>query len=185
MEDNQLELLKEPLALGDIFSKSGLFPDAKTQSQAVVKIMAGRELGLSAFQSMSSIYIVNGKLAITANAMAGLVNRSKLYKYVVKSLTDEGCVIDIMKEDSLVGTSSFTNKDAAKAGLINRDNYKNFPRNMFFARALSNACRWYAPETIQGYYCTEELQDLGENINEPAKTTVTIDVPVEAKGDGI
>jgi DUF1365 family protein len=39
--------------------KSGLFPDVKTASQAVVKILCGKELGLSPFQSMKDLYIIN------------------------------------------------------------------------------------------------------------------------------
>jgi hypothetical protein len=181
MSENEISTeLKQPMELGEVFAKSGMFPDVKTQAQAVVKIMAGRELGLSAFQSMASIYIVNGRLALVAQAMSGLINKSKQYKYIVKSLTEDGCTIQIMKDDTEVGVSTFTNKDAAKAGLINKDNYKSYPRNMMFARALSNACRWYCPEVIQGYYCVEELQDLNEEII-PAKTTVAIDVNAEVK----
>jgi hypothetical protein len=174
--ENQLDILREPMELGEVFAKSGMFPDIKTQAQAVVKIMAGRELNLSPFQSMSSIYIVNGKLALVAQAMSGLINKSKQYKYVVKNLTDEACTIEIMKDDTLTGVSTFTIKDAAKAGLVNKDVWKNYPRNMLFARALSNACRWYCPEVIQGYYTYEELQDLGEPVGQPSKTTVEVEV---------
>ena len=64
-----------------------------------------------------------------------------------------------------------------------KDNYKNYPRNMYFARALSNACRWYCPEVIQGYYTVEELQDLNETVGVPAvglPAKTTIDITLEA-----
>ena len=130
---------------------------------------------------MASIYIVNGKLALTSKAMSSLIKRSKKYDYAVTKLDDLECSItffDIRDKDQRVplGVSTFTFKDAAKAGLANKDVWKNYPRNMLFARALSNGTRWYAPDSISGYYTVEEIEDLGENPLEPAKTTIELTV---------
>lgn len=168
--------LKEPMALGEVFAKSGMFPDVKSQAQAVVKILAGKELGLSPFESMASIYVVNGRLALTSKAMSGLIKRSKRYDYVIKKLDEKECTIAILREEQEIGISTFTMADAAKALLVNKENWKSYPKNMLFARAISNACRFYCPEIISGYYVTEELEDLGEVIT-PAKTTVSVEVP--------
>lgn len=172
-----LEILKEPMALGEVFAESGMFPDIKTQAQAVVKIMAGKELGLSAFESMASIYIVNGKLALTSKAMSSLIKKSKKYDYKIEKIDDTECSITFINSEdkSSIGTSTFTFKDAAKAGLVNKDVWKNYPKNMLFARALSNGARFYCPDSICGYYATEELQDL-EQETLPSKSVVTIDV---------
>lgn len=183
MPDNELsvyESLKEPMAIGEVFAKSGMFPDVKSQAQAVVKILAGKELGLSPFESMASIYVVNGKLALTSKAMAGLVKRSKKYDYVIKKLDDKECILSFVKDDAEIGISTFTFADGAKAGLVNKDNWKNYPRNMVFARALSNGCRWYCPEVVSGYYTTEEIEDLDDEVL-PQKTTVTLDIEGEGK----
>jgi hypothetical protein len=175
--------LKQPMAMGDVFVKSGLFPDVKSQAQAVVKIIAGKELGLTPFQSMSGIYFVNGKLALQVNVLSGLVRKSKKYDYKVLELTDEICKIEFIditeKEPKQLGISIFGKLDAAKAGLANKDNYKNYARNMYFARAFSNGARWFCPDAIQGYYSYEEMQDTETISNEPIKQTVTIEVPVE------
>lgn len=174
----QLETLKEPMALGEVFVQSGMFPDAKTQAQAVVKILAGRELGLSAFQSMSGIYLVNGKLALQANVMSSLIKRSKKYDYTVDEHTSEICKItfyDTSKNDGeLLGTSEFTIKDAARAGIVNNTNWKNWPKNMLFARALSNGARWYCPDVICGWHSTEEMQDIEPAVVEPMKTIIEL-----------
>ena len=178
----QMEVLKEPMALGEVFAKSGMFPDVKSQSQAVVKILAGRELMLSPFESMASIYIVNGKLALTSKAMAGLLKKSKIYDYKIDKLTDEECTISLLKKDSEgtseIGKSTFTFKDAAKAGLVNKDVWKSYPKNMLFARAITNLTRFYCPEVISGYYVKEELDDLDEVV-----TPVTSLIEVTAEGE--
>ncbi len=184
---NNLDILKEPMALGEVFAESGMFPDIKSQSQAVVKIMAGKELGLSAFQSVSGIYMVNGKLALQAGVMSSLIKRSTKYDYTVDELTVEDCKItfyDISKAEArFLGESKFSTKDAAKAGLINKDNWKNYPRNCLFARALSNGARWYCPDIICGWYTAEELQDIEEPPISPMKSVIEVTLDGEVKND--
>ena len=187
--ENEVQIideLKAPTQLGEIFASSGLFTDIKKASQAVVKIMAGKELGLTPFQSMAGIYIVNGKLALTSGVMSSLVKKSKRYDYIVTKLDENECAIDFFdlsqKDERVkIGTSTFTLKDAAKCGLANKETFKSFPRNMLFARALSNGARFYCPDAICGYYEESELADLQPT--EPVKTSVAIDVNGEVKND--
>ena len=165
---DMVSFLSEQKALGEVFVESGMFKDVKSIAEAQVKIMAGRELGLTPLESMTNVYIVNGKVACQAKVIAGLIKRSEKYGYVVTSLTDEECTITILESDNEIGRSSFTMKDAAKAGLVNKDSWKYYPRNMLYARALSNGAKWYCPDVYSGYI-VEELED------EPAKTeTVTM-----------
>jgi len=187
MAENEMAVvdeLKGPTQLGEVFANSGLFSDIKKASQAVVKIMAGKELGLTPFQSMASIYIVNGKLALTSGAMSSRVKKSKRYDYVVTKLDETECQIDFFdlsqKDERVkIGTSIFTVKDAARCGLANKETFKSYPKNMLFARALSNGARFYCPDAICGYYEESELYDMAPA--EPTKTTVTIDTTGEVK----
>lgn len=179
-EINQLDIFKEPMAMGEIFAKSGMFTDIKSATQAVVKIMAGKELGMTPFQSMASIYIVNGKLALTSQAMSSLIKKTKKYDYKVIKLDETECSLDFFVNEEKTGNSTFTFKDAAKAGLVNKDVWKNYPKNMLFARALSNGARFFCPDAISGYYVKEEIEDLGEEVEIP-KTTVSIDVEGQVK----
>lgn len=179
-EINQLEVFKEPMAMGEIFAKSGMFTDIKSATQAVVKIMAGKELGMTPFQAMAAIYIVNGKLALTSQAMSSLIKKTKKYDYKVIKLDETECSIDFYNGDDKIGNSIFTFKDAAKAGLINKDVWKAYPRNMLFCRALANGARFYCPDAISGYYSKEEIDDLDEQ-SIPAKTLVSIDVEGNVK----
>jgi uncharacterized protein YjgD (DUF1641 family) len=85
--------LKQTMEIGQIFMESGIFPDIKSQAMAVVKIMAGREMGLTPFESMNAMYIVNGKLELTANAMATIVKKGGKYDYTVEKLDDQECIL--------------------------------------------------------------------------------------------
>ncbi len=161
--ENALEILKEPKALGEVFAESGMFTDVKTAAQAVVKIIAGKELGLSPIESMNSLYMVNGKIAVSSKIIASLVKKSGKYDYTIEKLDDQECTLifyQLNGEKVDLGKSTFTFKDAAKAGLVNKDNWKNYPRNMMFARALSNGARWYCPDATASFYSVEELEGV-------------------------
>lgn len=167
--------LSAPMALAEVFVQSGMFKDIKTQAEACVKILAGRELGLAPIESMNSIYIVNGRTTVMVNVISSLIKKSKKYDYRVDSMTAEECALtffektgDSMKE---LGKSTFTFKDAAKAGLVNKDVWKNYPKNMLFARALTNGARWYTPDVFSGY-TPEEVENIPK---EATETTLIFD----------
>ena len=137
-------------------SKSGYFTDATQQAQAIVKILAGQELGFGPFASMTGVYIIQGRPSFSANLMAAAVKRTGKYDYRVLELTDKVCEIAFLQDGKEIGRSRFTLEDAHKAGTKNLD---KFPRNMLFARAMSNGVRWFTPDIFGGApaYTPEEL----------------------------
>lgn len=158
-----IDIYKEQLSLSEILAKSGMFSDVKSQYQAFVKILAGKELGFSAIDSMTNIFFVKDRRGLTSSALAMLIKKSGKYDYAIKKLDEKECIISFYKitekENILLGESIFTTADAAKAGLINKDNWKNYPRNCLFARALANGIRWFTPDVVCGY-AIEEFEEL-------------------------
>jgi len=157
---------------------SGFFPDSKSAAQAVVKIMAGQELGFGAFASMTGVAIIQGKPAIGANLLAAAIKRTGKYNYRVTKHSDKECEITFYEGGQVSGVSSFSWADAEKAGLAGKDNWKKYPRNMLFARALSNGQRWYAPDVFNGatVYTPDEMgasvDDEGNAVIEAESTPV-------------
>ena len=43
--------------------------------------------------------------------------------------------------------------------MVNGANWKNYPRNMLFARAMTNGARWFCPDVYCGY-AEEELEGV-------------------------
>jgi hypothetical protein len=159
-QDNAIQNYNDLENVAKAMVSSGYFTDSTKISQAIVKIMAGREIGIGPFSSMNGIHIIQGKPAFGANIMAGKVKSSGRYNYRVTEMTDAVCSIEFMEYLSgswiTTGTSSFSIADAKKAGTKNLD---KFPRNMLFARAMSNGVRWYCPDVMNGsvVYTPEEL----------------------------
>lgn len=172
----------ELMSIAKAFSESGMFADIKSAAQAVVKIQAGQELGIAPFAAMSGIHIIKGKPTVGANLMAAKVKASGKYDYKVIQQTDKACSIDFYQGNVKIGNSTFTIDDAKKAGTQNID---KFPRNMLFARAISNGVRWYTPDIFTSpVYTPEELKEITEDVphvdvtptppaSEPVKVALT------------
>lgn len=165
--------LSAVVQLGEAMAASGFFKDSTKAAQMVVKILAGAEYGLSPVQAATGIHIVEGKVTLSANTQAALIKRSGKYTYRVVEMTDERCEIAFFEDDKSagdwveIGRSSFSMADAKKAGLADRQTWKRYPRNMLFARALSNGATWYCGDVFNSpVYDPDEL--AADVIEEPA-----------------
>lgn len=167
--------------------QSGFFSDVKSQAQALVKVMAGAELGLAPFASMSGIHIVQGKPVLGANLIATLVKSSQRYDYRIKQADNSACILTWYEGGKPVGESSFTMAEANAAGLTNKPTWKAYASDMLFARALTRGARRYAPSIFGGspIYTPEEMgvdvDEDGHVINvtpAPASIAATVSQPV-------
>jgi hypothetical protein len=163
--NNQLatvQPMNDLMQVAKMFAESGMFETTKTQAQAVVKILAGQEIGIPAFAAISGIHIIKGKPTIGAGIIASCVKGSGKYDYKVKEMTDKTCSIDFYQGSEMIGNSTFTIEDAKKA---ETQNITKFPRNMLFARAISNGVKWYCPDVFKGpVYTPEEMNSVTEDI---------------------
>lgn len=141
------------------YAQSGYWADAAKMAQALVKIEAGRALGLPALVAMSEVHVIDGKPSLGAGAFAALVKSHPRYDYRVVLLTDLECELAFYEGGVHVGSSTFTIADAEQAGLKGRGPWKQYPRNMLFARAMSNGVAWFAPDVTMGRVYTGDEVD--------------------------
>jgi hypothetical protein len=162
------------------FKESGMFPDLRSEAQAVVKIVAGQEVGFGPMASMQAVQMIQGKPTFSANALAALVKRHPAYNYRSIEHTAEVCRLQFYEDGETAGVSEFSMEDAKAAGLLGNQVWRKYPKAMLFARALSQGVRWYAPDVTAGAaaYVPEELggevDGEGEVVEQAApKPTVT------------
>lgn len=167
---------------------SGFFADVKSEAQAIVKVMAGAEMGLPPFAAMTGIHIVQGKPVIGANLIATMVKNSSRYDYRVTRADETACILEWRENGHMVGQSSFTLTEAQAAGLAGKDNWKKYPSDMLFARALTRGARRYAPGIFGGspVYTPDELgvetDEDGEIIPGEVVTVTTPAAPQATNG---
>ncbi len=169
--------LAEMERLSASFAKSLFFADARDAAQALVKIQAGRELGLPPVYSMTKIFFVQGRLTLSAEAMGALIKSSKDFDYHVDILDNEKCTITFYKKGLPEYVSTFTLEDAKRAELTGKEhsNWAKWPRPMLMSKALSQGARIVCPHIISGAYTPEdfgiETDDEGY-ITQPQRVSV-------------
>ena len=185
--------------LAHTLAASGMFPDAKTAEKACVKVMAGLEMGIAPMAAMTGIHVieVGGRVSVTAgaNLMAQCVKEHPDYDYVVNEFTKERCEIEFYSrgadgEMTSLGISDFDMKDAKAAGVSMNagSSWSKIPRNMLFARAVSNGFKWYCPNAIGGLrvYTPEEVgapvNDDGDLDISKAKFADSVEIEKEKVG---
>ena len=176
-----------PIQVAEVFVQSGMFPDSKSVATAASKLIVGRDLGLSDYDSMAGLHIIKGKVVLAANTMAAAIKASGKYDYRAKT-TETECSITFYdvtagkKEE--IGTTTFTIQDANNAGLRG-DNWRKWPKAMLFARAISSGYREHCPDALGN--AAVYVQEHGESeIPEDPKSNVAPqrDTPKIAPSNG-
>lgn len=192
LEKSPVQSLRETITLGEILAKSGFFADARSAAQAVVKVLAGRELGFSPIASMTGVHVIEGKPSVGAHLMASMIKRSGRYDYKVVRCDKSACKLHFLERSGDrqdrwqdLGDIELTMEEAVASGLaIGRDGKikTNWARNtddMLFARCISKGFRRYCPDLTGGVtvYDPDEMDRSAEPIPGPqpvdASYTVT------------
>lgn len=138
------------IRVGGMLARSGFFADAREEAQAVTKILYGQELGLGPVASLMGIEVVEGKLSVKPATIAALIQRSGRFSYRERLLTGEACEVEFYEGPRLLGVASFSLDDARRAGLVEKSNWRRYPKAMLWARAMSEGARHYCPSLFQG-----------------------------------
>lgn len=151
------ESLPQMLAFAEALVKTGFLPQAiKTPAQAVAVILTGRELGIGPMQALRSINVIQGKPALGAELMLALF-KARGGKAVWKESTGEKATLWLRHPNGDEHIETFTMEDAKRAGLLDKTNWKIYPKAMLRARCASAGLRAVAPDVTAGMYDPDEL----------------------------
>ena len=113
--------------------------------------------------TQNNAYMLKGKPSLNADAMAGVVRRSGLCRYMVISSWDhDHCTYTCARNDepeSVVHTFTYTIQMAQAQGLTRNRNWQQMPMQMLRARALTLMLRATYPDAVSGIYSPDELAD--------------------------
>lgn len=159
--DQEFELMQR---MAKAYAHSGLFNLESNTALALAVLLKAWGLGIPVTQAFEFFHIMSKKISVSANGQAYLLKRAG-FDYKVIKLDDTVCILEIYNpHGEHLGESSFSMKDAEKAELTvgkSSGNWRKYPRNMMFARAISNALTFYAPEATGGSpaYTEDELSN--------------------------
>jgi hypothetical protein len=131
----------------------------KSPEEALVILMTGRELGLSAMQSLRGIYVVQGRPVLSADLMVAAVVSSPRCEYwqPIES-TAERCTIETKRRGAPAPVrKTWAAEDAKRAGLTGKDIWKSYPAQMLRHRCAADLAREVYPDLLMGVYVPGEI----------------------------
>ncbi len=182
---NELMTLPINLSLPELaerFAASGMFPSIPKAAQALVKIIAGRELGIGPFASMTGLHLIQGRPEVGAHLIASALKRSPKYDYRVLAKSATECRIRFLERvndrwESL-GEETWTIDDAKRAGLAGKGTWAAHPAAMLFARCISSGYRTYTPDVFEAAVYVDGEIEQADPV--PVQARVVELVPVVA-----
>lgn len=173
--------MDDAFRLAEMVAKSRMFKDAEDAGKAMMKILAGREMGFTPMQSLRGIHVFDGKVEMGAGLLAAKIKASTKYDYQVIRSDDKGTELQWFEGGNPVGASSFTMDDAKRAGLAGKSNWMKFPGDMCFARALTQGQRRYCPDVALGSVYAEGEISESAPASSPAPAVQKVENYIDAE----
>lgn len=133
-------------------------PQYRGKPGAVVLIDAwARQRDIDTLTAMQNVSFVQGRPVVDATMQRAMAERAGYALRVEPG--DEGATVTVFKGAERLGAETFTVEDARRAGLLTKDSWKKYLRNMLVARATTNALRFFAPDVLLGVSDPDEIDD--------------------------
>jgi hypothetical protein len=142
----------------EVLAMSDIIPAAYRRKPAniVVAALTGRAHGWDVMTAMRNGHVVEGTWGLRPEAMLGLVRRAG--HSVTAELSPDGAALTGKRADTGDElTLTFTIEDARRAGLANKQVWKNYPQAMCYWRAVGMLCRFLFSDVTLGLMSVEEL----------------------------
>lgn len=157
------------MQLARSIAQSTLVPRAlKNESDALVVILTGQELGLPPMTALRSIHVVDGKPTMSADLMVALCKRSgECIFFDPVEVTNKGATFRTQRKGSPEPTVfTYTEEDASAAGLLRRKGpWQQHRKAMYAARCKAMLARLVYPDLLVGVYDADsgEIEESAQN----------------------
>lgn len=149
---------QEVQSMATAMAKSGLF-GMKTPEQALALMLVAQAEGQHPATIAQDYDIIQGRAARKTHSVLARFQAAG-GKVEWQSLTDAEAVAIFSHPQGGSLRMVWTIDQARKAGLTNKDNWKNYPRAMLRARCIAEGVRAVYPGAIGGLLTSEEAQDM-------------------------
>jgi hypothetical protein len=166
VQEDEGKTLDVVLRKAEILLKSGMLPkELNTKEKIAVLMMKAKELNMPALEAISHLYVVNQKVAIDSSGMLALILRSGLAKKIHFESDGTSAWCEMERKDGVISFKyTFTIEDAKRAGLLSKESWQKYTKELLVARAISGCARKVFPDVVGGLYTVEELG--GEEVPE-------------------
>jgi hypothetical protein len=162
--------MSEGLELARHISASRLAPRGLKPEDIFLVMAAGREYGWSTMRSLRSLYVIDGRVCMYADAILGLVKAAPccLYFRLIESTATSATMETHRNGSPEPERMSYDEGDAKKAKLWGRQGpWTNYPADMLRARCAVRLARAVYPDIVGGIYAPDELVEVRYAVSEP------------------
>ena len=131
-------------------------------ADAFVRIVTGAEVGVSPYTSLRAIRVYNGIPSMEATLIRGLVLRAKDCEYfeLVGEPTAASCTMASKRRGRPEARTTWTIEDAKTAGLLTKDAWKHYPKDLLVARCTTAHVKRHWADVFSGLVPQEELEPI-------------------------
>lgn len=165
--DSLLLNLDKKKELAKILIASGLIPkNLDTPEKVLVCLFKAQEIGIPPMEALASMPVINGKVTMQGNLILSLINKSHNVSQLKIDSKDNQCTVTMSRKDyDMSHTASFNIDDAKKAGLMDKQIWRQYTKLMLQWRAVAICARVVFPDIMSGLYTPEEIACIDNNIH--------------------
>ena len=184
---NDTKLMNNAWKMAKIMASTSIVPQAYKDNigNCLIAIDIANRMGLSPIMIMQNSQVVRGNFTWKGSACKGLIDntgRFKKSKYVFvgnKDTDDWGCYLQAYDTElgEYVNGATATIKMAKNEGWYQKEGskWKTMPELMMQYRAATFFARAFCPQTLMGFYTTDEMVDIGKAEEDNGKVKISID----------
>lgn len=167
----------------EMLSKTGFVPKyyQGKPAELLACMMTARELGIGPMFAMRKIAIIQGTPTMEAELMVALVRRAG-HNIGVELSATAATASGRRRDTGDEATYTFTIEMAKRAKLLEKDNWRNWPESMLWARAASQLCRMLFPDALMGVTHTPE--EMGAEVDRSGAVRFMEPEPAPVDGAG-
>lgn len=158
----------EAFRFANLIAESTLIPKEfqKNPANVLIAVQLGMELGVSPMQALQNIAVINGRPTIWGDLVPAIMYQSGLCEQFDEEGDDKQAKCTVKRKGFPAITRTFTWVEAQRAGLADKQTYKQYPARMLQMRARGFAVRDAFADALKGVGLREEVED-----NEPRDIT--------------
>ena len=155
---SEIVALQDIERAGNYIAKSGLF-GVNTPEQAIALMLVAQAEGRNPFEAARDYHIIQGRPALKADSiLARFQQAGGSVRWI--ELSDTKAVAEFSHPQGGKVIIDWDLDRAKRAGLLGKENWRNYPRQMLRARVISEGVRTIYPGVCVGTYTVEEEQDM-------------------------
>lgn len=157
---NELVPISDMERMAMAVAKSNMF-GMKTPEQALALMLVAQAEGVHPGIAVRDYHVIQGRPALKSDAMLARFQQAG-GRVEWTEYTDQRVAAKFSHPQGGTVEVDWTQERAKAAGLLNRDNWKSYPRQMLRARVISEGVRTVFPGANASVYTVEEVQDMTE-----------------------